>query len=83
MYILSSGDISYFVYYFETKKKLSCMLTKFNLKQVTNVLSVDILAKFQRPFMKPYNFTTRRHRITTKITLDLLDGLVCHYVSCE
>ena len=33
------------------------MLTKFYLKQVlTNVLSVDILVKFQRPFMKPYIF---------------------------
>ena len=39
------------------------MLTKFYLKQVTNVLSVAILAKFQRPFMKPYNFTTGHHRI--------------------
>ena len=56
---------------------------KVLLKQVTNVLSVDILAKFQRPIMKPYNFTTRRPRITTKSSLDLLDGLVFHYVSCE
>ena len=53
------------------------------LKQVTNVLSVDILAKFQRPFMKPYNFTTRLHRVTTKSFLDLLDDLAFHYVSCE
>ena len=59
------------------------MLTKFYLKQVTNVLSVDILAKFQRPFMKPYNFTARQHRITTKSSLDLLCALVFHYVSCE
>ena len=67
------------------------MLTKFYLKQVTNVLSVDILAKFHRPFMKPYNFptmkpynfTARQHRITTKSSLDLLYALVFHYVSCE
>ena len=59
------------------------MLTKFYLKQIANVLSVDILAKFQRPFMKPYNFTTRRHRITTKSILDLLYALDFHYVSCE
>ena len=81
MYIISSGDITYFVYHFEAKKKLSCMLTKVYLKQVTNVLSVDILANFQRTFIKPYNFTTRRHRITTKSSLGLLDGPVCHYVS--
>ena len=56
--------------------KLSCMLTKFYLKQITNVLSVDSLAKFQRPFMKQYNFTTKRHRITTKSSLDLLYALV-------
>ena len=65
------------------KKELPCRLTKLYLKQVTNVLSVDILANFQRPFIKLYNFTTRRHRITTKSSLDLLDGLDFHYVSCE
>ena len=48
MYILSSGNDTYFVYHFYT----SCRLTKLYLKQVTNVLSVDILANFQRPFMK-------------------------------
>ena len=63
--------------------KLSCMLTKFYLKQITNVQSVDILAKFQRPFMKPYNFTNRRYRITTKSSLDLLFALVLHYLSCK
>ena len=52
------------------------------LQRVTNVLSVDILAKFQRPFMKPYIFTARRLRITTKSSLDLLYALVLHYVSC-
>ena len=38
------------------------MLTEFYLQQVTNVLSVDILAKFQKPFMKPYILTARRLR---------------------
>ena len=38
------------------------MLTGFYLQQVTNVLSVDISAKFQRPFMKPNIFTARRLR---------------------
>ena len=52
------------------------------LTQVTNVLSVDILAKFQGPFMKPFNFTARHLRITTKSSLDLLYALVFHYVSC-
>ena len=79
MFILSSGDITYFVYHFETQKKVIMYL----LKQVTNVLSVDILAKFQRPFIKPYHFTTRRHRITTKSSLDLLNDLAFYYVSCE
>ena len=59
------------------------MLAKLYLKRVTNVLSIDILANFQRPFMKLYNFTTRRLRITTKSSMDLLDGLNFHYVSCE
>ena len=59
------------------------MLTKFYLKQVTHVLSVDILAEFQRPFMKPYNFTTRRHRITTKSSLDLSYALKFHSETCE
>ena len=59
------------------------MLTKFYLQQVTNVLSVDILAKFQRPFLKPNIFTARRLRITTKCSLDLLYALVFQYVSCE
>ena len=36
------------------------MLTEFYLQQVTNVLSIDILAKFQRIFMKPYIFTARQ-----------------------
>ena len=49
--------------------KLSCMLV------TNNVLSVDILAKFQRPFMKPYNFITILHRIKTKSSLD---GIMCH-----
>ena len=53
------------------------------LKQVSNVLSVDVLAKFQRPFMKPYNSTARQLIITTKSSLDLLYALVFHYVSCE
>ena len=35
--------------------KLSCMFTQFYLKQVTNVLSVDVLAKFQISFMKLEN----------------------------
>ena len=61
--------------------KLSCMLTKFYLKQIANVQSVDILAKFQRPFMKPTYFTNRRYRITTKSSLDLLFALVLHYLS--
>ena len=52
------------------------MLTGFYLQRVTNVLSVGILAKFQRPFMKPYIFTARRLRITTKSSLDLLNALV-------
>ena len=51
------------------------MLKKFYMKLVTNVLSVDMLAKFQKPFMKPYYFTTRGHRIATKSSLDLLDYL--------
>ena len=59
------------------------MLTEFYLQQVTNVLSVDILAKFLRPFMKPYIFTARRLRIRTKIPLDLLYALVFQYVLCE
>ena len=59
------------------------MLTELYLQQVTNVLSVDILAKFQRPFMKPKIFTARRLRLTTKSSLDLLYALVFHYVSCE
>ena len=56
------------------------MLTEFYLQQVTNVLSVDMLAKFQRPFMKPYIFKARLHRLTTKISLDLLYALVFYYV---
>ena len=56
---------------------------KVLLKQVANVLSVDILVKFQIPLMKPYSFKNRRHRITIKSTLDLLDGPTFHYVSCE
>ena len=59
------------------------MLTEFYLQQVANVLSVDILAKFQGPFMKPYIFTARRLRITTKNSLDLLYAQVFHHVSCE
>ena len=59
------------------------MLTELYLQQVTNVLSVDILAKFQRPFMKPYIFTARRIRITTKSSLVLLYALVFNYVSFE
>ena len=47
------------------------------------VLSVDISAKFQRLFMNPYNFTTIRHRIKTKSSLDLVYALVTHYTSCE
>ena len=45
---------------------------KVLLKQVTNVLSVDVLANFQRPFMKPYNFTARQIRLTTKSSHDLV-----------
>ena len=59
------------------------MLTEFYLQQVTNVLSVDILAKFQRTFMKPYIFTAKRLRLITKSSLDLLYALGFHYVSCE
>ena len=62
---------------------IMCMLAKFYLKQVTNVMSVDILAKFQRQFMKHYTFTTRRHRIKNKNSLDLLYALMFHYVSCK
>ena len=58
------------------------MLTEFYLQQLINVLSVDILAKFQRPFMKPCIFPARQHRITTKSSLDLLYALVFHFVSC-
>ena len=46
-------------------------------------LSIDILVKFQRALMKPYNFTTRRHRLETETTLDSLYALIFHYVSCE
>ena len=54
MYILSFGDITYFIHFLSHKKEgISCMLTKFYLKQATNVLSIDILAKFQRLFIKP------------------------------
>ena len=56
------------------------MLTEFYLQQVTNVMPVDVLAKFQRPFMKPYIFTARRLRITTKSSLGLLYALVFHYL---
>ena len=59
------------------------MLTGFYLQQVTNVLSVDILAKFHRPYMKPCIFTARRLRITIKSSLDLLYALVFHYVLYE
>ena len=33
--------------------------------------------------MKPYNFTTRRHRIKANCSLDLVYALVIHYVSCK
>ena len=49
---------------------------------IYDVLSVDILAKFQRPFLKLYNFTTRRQRIKTESFLDLSFALVFHYVAC-
>ena len=62
---------------------LSCMLTKVYLKRVTSVLSGDILAKFQRPFMKPFNLTTRRQSINTETSLDLLYALVFYYASSE
>ena len=52
MHILSSGDITYFVYDFETKKCYHVCLQSY-FQKVTNVLSVDMLAKFQRPFIKP------------------------------
>ena len=47
------------------------MLTKLYLKLTAFVLSVDILAKFQRPIfiVKPYNFTTRRNRIKVRAAL--------------
>ena len=54
------------------------MLTEFYLQQVTNVLSVDILTKFQRPFIKPYIFTVRRQKLS-----GFVYALVFHYVSCE
>ena len=56
---------------------------KVLLVYVNDVLSVDILAKFQRPLMKPFNFTSRQHRIKNKSSLDLLYALIVHYVSCE
>ena len=59
------------------------MLAKFYFKHVTNVLSVDIWTKFQRPLMKPYNFTARRHRIKTKHSLGLLFALNFHYAPYE
>ena len=51
MYILSFGDIIYFAYLFETQKEVIMYAYKVLLKQITNVLKVDILAKFQRPFI--------------------------------
>ena len=56
MYILSSCDITYFVYDFETKRENIMYAYKVLLVYVNYVLSVDISAKFQIPFMKPYNF---------------------------
>ena len=82
MYILSSGDITYLFIILRHKEENIMHAYKVLLVYVDDVLSVDISA-FQRPFMKPYNDTTRRHRIKTKISLDLLYALVIHYVSYE
>ena len=82
MYILSSGDTTYLFILLRHKKENIMHAYKVLLLYVNDVLSIDFSAKFQRSFMKPYNFTTR-HRIKTEISLDLLYALVIHYASWE